>query len=408
MNKLTWLPLMALFACAQADEDDIAEDTAAVIQSPTTKSFAGVIQVNGCSGTVLTQHFLLTAAHCVPVTGTYFWITVSTALSSSGAPTLVYSGLGEAFRHPSYDGIYADHDIALIHLVQYGLETGTTGQTLLFSDARKPWRDNSLTAGVVAGFGLGSAPGGASTCASATSSGLLRAAQTRIYGYYQDLMVRTPTDMCPGDSGGPYYYRPTTTGTYQHIQIGVNWSGAGDGLATLIPIHLAWIQSTIQSRIPHRFSWWSWSSYLAGWRFLQHNEASGSVVGQFTHAGGWCLTASGAAQQGSPITLRPCDGSWAQWWSLSPTGEIRTLATPGMCMDVQWGKTENGTPLWLWPCSYSVEPNAAQRFRVEADGTIHTGLDHWKCVDLLHDSAYDGAPLQVWDCNWSAAQTFPF
>jgi glucosylceramidase len=71
-----------------------------------------------------------------------------------------------------------------------------------------------------------------------------------------------------------------------------------------------------------------------------------------------------------------------------------------LCMDVQWGDSDSGTPVWLWPCSYG----KAQTWQYDrSKGTIYNPA-YDKCLDVSHASTDTGARLQIWTCNGTDAQ----
>ena len=403
------LVLLALAGCAYDDELEPDQTTAAIVGAATSRSFAGQVMLWGgsCSGTVLSEHFILTAAHCVDDLPPE--IQLFAAMDQTGQPTMIYEGPIETFIHPSYtgDGDFSD-DVAVIHLRSHGIDTSFIGKSPLYADSRTPWVNNSFTSAQVSGWGRTQASLCLPTNAFDPLIGVLRSALGTITNYVgSTTVVRTSVPTCHGDSGGPWYYRTATSGAIQNLQVATTagHTSGGTRLGTLLPPKRAWIESKLASRVPYRFGF-SWNGGTSGgWAYRTYLEQY-TVVGQFVHEGNWCLTASGTNQQ-DPIVLAPCDGRWQQAWWVTKTGEIRSLAVNGMCMDVQGGASGNGTPLWLWPCSSWVYA-PAQRFRVESDGEIHAGVDYDKCVDLPWNEPYDGAPLWIYDCNATSAQRWTF
>lgn len=73
------------------------------------------------------------------------------------------------------------------------------------------------------------------------------------------------------------------------------------------------------------------------------------------------------------------------------TGRVRSGAV-GMCLDVAWGGTANGTPVHLWGCNGT----AAQRWTFGADGTLRA---FGRCLDVTDWGTANGAKVQIWDCN---------
>jgi hypothetical protein len=70
----------------------------------------------------------------------------------------------------------------------------------------------------------------------------------------------------------------------------------------------------------------------------------------------------------------------------------------GMCVDVTWAQTANGTPVQLADCNGM----DAQNWAVDgAEGQIRA---LGKCLDVAGASQADGAPVQLFDCNGTDAQ----
>ncbi|MDQ1446379.1 MAG: glucosylceramidase [Acidimicrobiaceae bacterium] len=92
---------------------------------------------------------------------------------------------------------------------------------------------------------------------------------------------------------------------------------------------------------------------------------------------------------------------------------ITSAFAGGKCADVQNNVTNNGTPVWSWPC----DGGTAQRWSLEPYGTSTVEPNLWwtlkrfdvlsKCMDIDINLA-DGARVQEWDCNAQSQQTFRF
>ncbi|WP_435190743.1 trypsin-like serine protease [Streptomyces sp. bgisy126] len=67
-------------------------------------------------------------------------------------------------------------------------------------------------------------------------------------------------------------------------------------------------------------------------------------------AGDKCLTAPAGANQGTGISVQPCDGRPEQKWNVNGDATITAVLNPGQCLNV-WGQaTANGSGLGLWQC----------------------------------------------------------
>lgn len=116
--------------------------------------------------------------------------------------------------------------------------------------------------------------------------------------------------------------------------------------------------------------------------------------------GGKCIE-SVSAQPRSLVILSTCDPTeQLQQWIIDQNSEIRLLNT-SLCLDVQWGKTENKTPLHVWPCNGGLE---AQSFQLTSIGEIRNALKENLCVEAAGGETEDGTPIQVFECNHSTSQ----
>ncbi|MBO0609430.1 glycoside hydrolase family 16 protein [Myceligenerans salitolerans] len=79
-------------------------------------------------------------------------------------------------------------------------------------------------------------------------------------------------------------------------------------------------------------------------------------------------------------------------------GQTGTVTTSnGMCLDVAWADTANGTPVQLAWCNGS----AAQQWTFAADGSVRA---LGKCLDVAGGATAPGTRVQLWDCNGTGAQ----
>src|SRR6185312_9619811 len=75
--------------------------------------------------------------------------------------------------------------------------------------------------------------------------------------------------------------------------------------------------------------------------------SSGAAI---TDSTGLCVDVQWAAtDDGTPVQLWDCNGTAAQQWTLDGSGQLVGLA--GKCLDVRWGDSTNGTPVQLYTCN---------------------------------------------------------
>jgi hypothetical protein len=91
---------------------------------------------------------------------------------------------------------------------------------------------------------------------------------------------------------------------------------------------------------------------------------------------------------------------------------VQLMAAGDLCLDVQWGNSASGTPVWMWPCTASI----AQRWRYDrvTENIVNTTMN--KCLDVAADvqTLPQIVPLAdrlrpfVNDCNGSASQRWSY
>lgn len=104
----------------------------------------------------------------------------------------------------------------------------------------------------------------------------------------------------------------------------------------------------------------------------------------------------GRTENGTPVQLHTCNGTAAQSWTDDGTGALSAL---GKCLDVRAGWTESGTEVRLWRCNNT----GAQGWQPQPDGTIRNPQSG-KCLDAANASSANGTRLIIWDCHGAANQ----
>ncbi|KIF78472.1 coagulation factor 5/8 type domain-containing protein [Streptomyces sp. 150FB] len=125
---------------------------------------------------------------------------------------------------------------------------------------------------------------------------------------------------------------------------------------------------------------------------------------------GKCVDAAAAATaNGTAVQQYTCNGSLAQHWSFTSTGNGRFKVGNRNAADQVWDvkdvSTADNAPIQLW--LFSNGANQQWQPVEEADGAYHfvNGLSG-KCLDVPSASTSDSVRLGQFTCNGSAAQSF--
>ncbi|MER5525230.1 RICIN domain-containing protein [Streptomyces sp. NPDC002677] len=105
---------------------------------------------------------------------------------------------------------------------------------------------------------------------------------------------------------------------------------------------------------------------------------------------GRCVDVTNAGGDGTRLEILDCSGAAKQKWVFQSDGTIRSL---GLCMDLAWGNTANGTAIQVAKCS----GNRAQLFYLSSAGDLVSSLAD-KCVDVTDNGTGNGTKLQLWTC----------
>jgi hypothetical protein len=203
-------------------DEEIAASESAITGANLTVEAPWVVRLdlpNGmCSGSVLTEHYILTAGHCVKgyANNHVSSMTVRWANTLGGAQAL-YTGQAWFYKNPKYKENDwwpdAGEDVALIRLGGSGVNTNLTGKAKLWgwnypNVNYEPWEQSSQNRWfTLIGWGR-TDPSGDSKCVSGT------AGQKRIgYGFKVDVTDQDENELhapinhthaCGGDSGTPW------------------------------------------------------------------------------------------------------------------------------------------------------------------------------------------------------------
>jgi hypothetical protein len=119
--------------------------------------------------------------------------------------------------------------------------------------------------------------------------------------------------------------------------------------------------------------------------------------------GGQCLDVKwGNSAAGTPVWMWPCWNNAAQQWRLTETGEIRIPSLGDKCL------TASPTPFnsaWIGNCTGY--PN--QKWYLKQDGTIRwNNPDEPLCLDVAYAGTTAGTRVGITGCNGNAAQVWNF
>ncbi|MFJ3231108.1 ricin-type beta-trefoil lectin domain protein [Streptomyces sp. NPDC086787] len=104
----------------------------------------------------------------------------------------------------------------------------------------------------------------------------------------------------------------------------------------------------------------------------------------------------GVGRDGAKLDIWDCSGRANQKWEFKSDGTVRSL---GLCMDLAWGNTGNGTAIQIAKCSGS----RAQLFYLSSAGDLVSSQAD-KCVDVKDNGTGNGTRLQLWTCGGTANQ----
>ncbi|WP_437486125.1 trypsin-like serine protease [Sorangium sp. So ce1014] len=161
-----------------------------------------------CTASVLTAHWLLTAAHCVDslAQGALTTVSVSTR-NTAGSVVNVYTGNARTYQHTFYGSGLSpdvDNDIAIVRLTgASGVNLGVTGTARLFGYT-SPWTSNSTSDREfsIIGYGLSDPGCGGSDSTKRIATGFVMDKESFDVRTIKSSYGSKHT--CGGDSGAPW------------------------------------------------------------------------------------------------------------------------------------------------------------------------------------------------------------
>ena len=258
-SLLTLLAVTAgLAGCAIAPSDDDVDETTSELTNGTPSGPAYVVELEGipygpCTATVISQHYLLSSAHCFTLSGA----TETSVLTGDNFTGRVYQDLADVVIHPSWDGGAPDRemwDLALIHLRGAGMGAGFS-RVPIYAGPETPWTTKGPLFNV-SGYGYGSdAPGGTRDCpAKGDNDGTIDQKRSARFAFNGEGMqddrgtwqsvhgsssIRT---LCDGDSGAGYRLTRNNIDFLFAVQSQSNLIANGVINAPLVAPKMEWIQ----------------------------------------------------------------------------------------------------------------------------------------------------------------------
>ena len=224
-----------------------------------------------CTGSALTAHWIITAAHCLRGKSVGNTEVAILYVDSGGVQRVAYArGRASYYNHPDYGGtsderIIGDRgdDIGLIRL--YGAGLSPEQNAPIYSGKQKPWNlSGKPEADVfVAGYGKNSGVGGTESCSSAANDGIKRLGKFALTGDTDDdgffgtgpaIAIQASNkyghQICDGDSGAAWavlrWGRYLVLGVHSGSRTSTSWTDKK--WAAVVDQKFNWIVKTTRDK----------------------------------------------------------------------------------------------------------------------------------------------------------------
>lgn len=131
-----------------------------------------------------------------------------------------------------------------------------------------------------------------------------------------------------------------------------------------------------------------------------YNPTTNQIIAESSNK---CFQLDGV-NEGSSIKQYTCNDNNNQKFIIDGQ-QIKPLSNQGLCMDVKWGGSDNGTPLHLWGCNGTMAQIFEYNPRLPST-VLKSQLRRNYCMDINGNSMDDGAKVHMWDCHGGNNQKF--
>ena len=228
--------------------EEVTDTAAPITNTDPSADPAYVLRLyDNCTAFAISQHYVLTAAHCLGFTG----VTLVRLAAGKDAETVVYEKAATVAMHPEFTGApnQTGFDIGIIRLAGLGLGASFP-RVRLHSASRAPWTSVGEQFSV-AGYGAGSNVNGAQNCADAGAPGQKRWGSFAFTGQgtvngegiWTEVIGSDPSrTVCGGDSGGPFLLLRYPENFAFAVTARSSLQAGKNVFGTLIEPHMGWIR----------------------------------------------------------------------------------------------------------------------------------------------------------------------